>query len=174
MADLTRKAFYELAETCREFALELARREQDRVSPSHSRQFNLWLPQILAYPPLAARLQDMGPARQITRNQVVAGAGLLLLVAAFFLRDELGRTWLNVYFWSGSTALILLWFLPESLYSTTVAQIEGKVLRITELLEEMLLSGQMEFSEAAFFKTKENLGVAREEMRQQIYLARHR
>jgi hypothetical protein len=43
--------------------------------------------------------------------------------------------------------------------------------RVVETLEKILLSQEMQFSEAAFFQVKENLQIAHEELRQQIHLA---
>jgi len=42
------------------------------------------------------------------------------------------------------------------------------MLRVVETLEKILLSQEMQFSEAAFFQVKENLQIAHEELRQQI------
>ena len=49
--------------------------------------------------------------------------------------------------------------------------IEGKVLRIVEMLEAILQKGDLGFTEAAYFQAKENLQAARTELRQQIDLA---
>ncbi|MCY4409618.1 MAG: hypothetical protein OXC27_04095, partial [Caldilineaceae bacterium] len=59
MAELTRKEFYELADQCRERALELALFDQSRVNRQQCRQFNLWLARLKTYDQLAAGVQDI-------------------------------------------------------------------------------------------------------------------
>ncbi len=67
--------------------------------------------------------------------------------------------------------MIALLFLPESLYGTTIELVQAKVLRVVDLLLDILNSDQMGFSEAAYFQARENLLDARAELRQQIDLA---
>ena len=67
--------------------------------------------------------------------------------------------------------LFFFYFVPERFYGTTVELIEGKVLRIVEMLEAILQKGDLGFTEAAYFQAKENLQAARTELRQQIDLA---
>ena len=67
--------------------------------------------------------------------------------------------------------IVAVFFIPESVYGTTTELLEGKVLRVVDVLLEILNSGTMGFSEAAFFRTRENLLKAREELRLQIDLA---
>jgi hypothetical protein len=78
--------------------------------------------------------------------------------------------------WSSSTVfgLIILYFIPERVYGTTIELLEGKLLRVVDALDRLLTSGQVEFSEAAFFQVRENLEAARRELRQQIDLAHRR
>ena len=71
----------------------------------------------------------------------------------------------------GMGTIVLTFFLPESLYGTTMEMLEGKVLRVVDVLLDLLNRGEMEMSEAAFFRAKENLLDAHEELRQQIDLA---
>jgi hypothetical protein len=70
--------------------------------------------------------------------------------------------------------LIILYFIPERVYGTTIELLEGKLLRVVDALDRLLTSGQVEFSEAAFFQVRENLEAARRELRQQIDLAHRR
>ena len=67
--------------------------------------------------------------------------------------------------------VLAVFFLPESLYGTTIELLEGKVLYIVDTLLTILNSGKLEFSEAAFFRARENLLIAHSELRQQIDLA---
>lgn len=171
MSDLTRKEFYQLAIECRERALDLARHDQHRVVPAQCGFFNSWLAELMRYERLAASLGKLERARPITRWHVMGITFLLWLLFVFFFGDQLSTTGQRVLSFLLAGLLILIYFLPERLYGTTVEMLEGKVLRVVETLEKILLSQEMQFSEAAFFQVKENLQVAHEELRQQIHLA---
>jgi hypothetical protein len=69
---------------------------------------------------------------------------------------------------------MLLYFVPERLYGTTVELLEGKVLRVVDELDRMLQANEIGFTEAAFFKVRDNLSAARRELREQIDLAHRR
>jgi hypothetical protein len=171
LAPLTRREFYKLAEYCREYALELARYDQTRVNLHQCHKFNSWLPQLKGYAHLAPFLQTMKPARPITRWQILALAivvGLILLAA---LGASSSQLWRSTFFYSYLAALFVFYFMPERLYGTTIELIEGKVLRVVDALEALLHSGDLDFTEAAYFQAKENLHIARRELRQQIDLA---
>ena len=174
MAELTRKEFYELADQCRERALELAHFDQNRVNRHQCRRFNMWLARLKTYDQLAAGVQDISAARPITRYDLMAAAVVLWLVSMFLLREQLSVGGNRILAFSVWGLVILLYFLPESLYATTVELLEAKVLRVVEALEELLISQEMEVTEAVFFKIKENLNTARRELRQQIHLAHRR
>ncbi len=174
MVELTRKEFYELADQCRERALELALYDQNRVNRNQCRRFNLWLARLKTYDQLAPSMQDISAARPITRYDLMAAAVVLWIVSMFLLRDQLGMGGNRILAFGAWGLVILLYFLPESLYATTVELLEAKVLRIVEALEELLISQEMEVTEAVFFKIKENLNTARRELRQQIHLAHRR
>jgi hypothetical protein len=64
-----------------------------------------------------------------------------------------------------------MFFLPESLYGTTMELLDAKVLRVVDTLLDLLDKGGMDFSEAVYFQAKENLLAAHEELRLQIDLA---
>ena len=104
----------------------------------------------------------------------MAAAVVLWVISLFLLRDQLGMGGNRLLAFGAWGLVILLYFLPESLYATTVELLEAKVLRIVEALEELLISQEMEVTEAVFFKIKENLNTARRELRQQIHLAHRR
>lgn len=174
MTELTRKEFYDLADQCRERALELARFDQNRVNRQQCRQFNSWLARLKTYDQLAPGLQDVSAARPITRYDLMIAAFLLWLLSLLFLREQLGIAGTRILAFSMWGLVILLYFLPESLYATTVELLEAKVLRVVETLEALLVSQEMEVTEAVFFKIKENLNTARRELRQQIHLAHSR
>ncbi len=174
MTELTRKEFYDLADQCKERALELALFDQNRVNRKQCRHFNMWLARLKTYDQLAPGVQDISAARPITRYDLMAAAVVLWLVSMFLLREQLsvgGNRFLAFGVWG---LVILLYFLPESLYATTVELLEAKVLRVVEALEALLISQEMEVTEAVFFKIKENLNTARRELRQQIHLAHRR
>ncbi len=174
MAELTRKEFYDLADQCRERALELAHFDQNRVNRNQCRRFNLWLARLKTYDQLAPGVQDISAARPITRYDLMAAAVVLWLVSLFLLREQLSVGGNRILAFGAWGLVILLYFLPESLYATTVELLEAKVLRVVEVLEELLISQEMEVTEAVFFKIKENLNTARRELRQQIHLAHRR
>jgi len=171
MAELTRKAFYDLAVQCRDLAQELARHDQDQVDVALCRRFNEWLPQILAYDPLRAALPNLTPARPLTRWMLFSAITLASLVLALIFREFLGRLFLFAMVSAVTLTAITLFLLPVRFYGTTVALIEGKVLRVVNVMEAMLLEEKMGFTEAAFFVVKDNLSAARAELRQQIHLA---
>ncbi len=171
MATLTRKEFYDLSFWCRDLALELARHDPHRVHPGLCREFNQGLAQLKSYRVLDPHLATLAEARPITRAHVlVTGLGLWLVLHLVLVR------WLGV--WAGRVAatallglLVMGFFVPESAYGTTVALLEGKLLRVVDALESLLQSGQMGVTEAVYFRIKENLEEARRELRQQLYLA---
>ena len=174
MAQLTRKEFYELADQCRERALELAHFDQNRVNRQQCKRFNLWLARLKTYDQLAGGVQDISAARPLTRYDLMGAAFVLWLVSIFLLRGQLGVAGNRILAFSVWGLVLLLYFLPESLYATTVELLEAKVLRVVEALEALLLSQEMEVTEAVFFRIKENLNTARRELRQQIHLAHNR
>ena len=152
-------------------AFELARYEQDRVNVDQCRVFNEWLPKVLAYERLAADLPDLTPARPITRWPVMLVTAVFLALLTLLMRDLLGR---YLFYFLGITLTvsgITLVLLPERLYGSTIALIEAKVLRIVDVLEAMLLAQELDFTEAAFFKAKENLTIAKRELRTQLHQA---
>ena len=51
--------------------------------------------------------------------------------------------------------LLIFYFVPERFYGTTIELLEAKLLRIVEILEQLLLADELNFSEAAYFQTKE-------------------
>lgn len=171
MAELTRKEFYDLAIECRERALELARHDQHRVVPAQCQEFNRWLAQLKRYERLDDAVGQMPPARPITRWHVMGLVALAWLLFVLFTGQQLTLTGQRALGFVLAGIMILIYFLPERLYGTTTELLEGKVLRVVETLEKILLSQEMEFTEAAYFQVKENLATARKELRQQIYLA---
>ena len=171
MAELTRKAFYQLAIECRERALDLARHDQHRVVPAQCGLFNRWLAQLKGYDKLNASIGLIPAALPLTRWHLMGVTGLLWFLVVWFVGQDMGTTGQRILGVALTASLILLYFLPERLYGTTVELLEGKVLRVVETLEKILQSQEMQFSEAAYFQVKENLQAARQELRQQIHLA---
>ncbi|MEZ4835764.1 MAG: hypothetical protein R2873_27845 [Caldilineaceae bacterium] len=171
MAPLTRKEFYDLAKRCREEALELARHDQNQVNLAQCRRYNEWLIELKGYDQLSPQLKTLRAARPINRWMVMGGAFGISLLTAVLLGGQLGANGMRLLSLGITATLILLYFLPESLYGTTVEMLEGRVLRVVETLEKLLFSRQMALTEAAFFQVKDNLETARRELRQQIHLA---
>jgi hypothetical protein len=171
---LTRKEFYTLAEQCRAYAAELARYEQSRVSLKHCHAFNLWLATVKRYDLLARPLADMGAARPIARWQVLTLAILVGVIAMLALAGRVGGGLHTTLTYSYFFSLVIFYFIPERLYGTTIELLEAKVLRVVDALDHLLTGQELGFTEAAFFRVKENLETARRELREQIDLAHRR
>lgn len=171
---LTRSEFYRLAETCRTYALDLAQHDQSRVNLQECYKFNEWFAEVRAYAQLRPALQSVRLARPIARWQVLILVALLGWVLFLAFGGRMPRVLSTSLLMSHMFLLVLLYFVPQRLYGTTVEMLEGKVLRVVDALEALLMSGDLEFTEAAFFQAKENLQDARRELRQQIDLAHRR
>lgn len=171
LTPLTRREFYQLAEHCRAYALELARYDQMRVDLQQCHKFNAWLPQLKSYDLLAPALRTLRPARPIARWQVMVVVAVLGFILLLALAPRAGRPFNSGISFSYLLTLLILYFVPERLYGTTIELLEGKVLRVVDALDALLNNGGLGFSEAAFFQAKANLEVARRELRQQIDLA---
>jgi hypothetical protein len=168
---LTRREFYQLAERCHAYALELAHYDQARVNLKQCHEFNRWLAEIKLYDLLKAPLRVLKPARPIARWQFLIIGLVLGLIIFVALSERTTRAWTTVFLYSYSFLLILFYFLPERFYGTTTELLEGKLLRVVDILDGLLAENKLDFTEAAFFQTKGNLEAARRELRQQIDLA---
>ncbi|NJN81415.1 MAG: hypothetical protein HC802_03455 [Caldilineaceae bacterium] len=132
------------------------------------------MPRVKRYDLLAPSLRTLKAARPIARWQVMTLAVVTGLIGAFALVGRVDRLYSSGIFYVYLLLLLLLYFLPQRLYGTTIEMLEGKVLRVVEEMEKILIADDLEFSEAAFFQVKENLQAARHELRQQIDLAHRR
>lgn len=168
---LTRKAFYDLTAYCRTYAAELARYDQNRVNLKQCYRFNTWLAEIKTYDKLRGPLHDLTPARPIARWQITVLLAVVWLILWLALPGRIERGLVTALLVGGMGTIVLTLFLPEALYGTTMELLDGKVLRVVDTLLDLLNKGEMDFSEAAFFKARENLLAAHEELRQQIDLA---
>lgn len=168
---LDRRTFYELAAECRAYAAELANYDQHRVNLKQCHRFNAWLAYLKRYDRLNPQLATLSDARPIARWQVVTLMVILWLFIALALPGRISPQLATVMMGSWLLGIVAAFFIPESVYGTTIELLEGKVLRVVDVLLEILESGTMEFTEAAFFKARENLLAARHELRQQIDLA---
>jgi hypothetical protein len=168
---LTRKEFYDLTLYCRTYAADLARHDQHRVNLKECNRFNSWLAEVKRYDKLGPLLKDLAPARPIARWQIMVLLGVVWLILWIALPGRLDRGLIAAILIGGMGTIVVTMFFPESLYGTTMELLDAKVLRVVDALLALLNSGKMDFSEAAYFRAKENLTVAREELRLQIDLA---
>lgn len=168
---LTRKDFFDLTAYCRTYAADLARFDQHRVNLKECNRFNTWLDQVKRYDKLSTRLRDLAPARPIARWQIMVLLGVLWVILWFALPGRAERGLTAAMLVGAMGTFVVMFFLPESLYGTTMELLDAKVLRVVDALLELLNNGNMEFTEAVYFKAKENLTAAREELRLQIDLA---
>jgi uncharacterized membrane protein YbaN (DUF454 family) len=168
---LTRKEFYDLTVYCRTYAADLARYDQHRVNLKECNRFNTWLAQVKRYDKLNLQLRNLAPARPIARWQIMALLAVLWVILWFALPNRVDRGLTAAMLVGGMGTFVVMMFLPESLYCTTMELLDAKVLRVVDALLELLNSGNMEFTEAVYFRAKENLTAAREELRLQIDLA---
>ena len=167
----TRKEFYELSALCRDYATELAGRDPRRIHLAESRRMNTWLRQLKRHERLGPRIADIKAARPIARWQVATLTGVLWLLLYLYAATR-GAQMTAILILNGSILLILAFYMiPERVFGTTIEGLEGKLLRVVEALEEMLVAGEMGFSEAAYFQARDNLAAAHAELRQQIDLA---
>ena len=169
---LTRKEFYDLTVYCRTYAADLARFDQHRVNLKECNRFNTWLTQVKRYDKLNAALRDLAPARPIARWQIMVllaravGDPVVCAARPRRSRPDGGhagrRRWARLSScsscpspctarrWNCSTPRSCAWSMPCWNCSTTAS---------------------MDFTEAVYFRAKENLTAAREELRLQIDLA---
>ena len=167
---LTPKVFYDLAGQCQAFAEDLARRDPFCVDLQACYRYNEWLPTLHRYEIFSKRVK-IRPARPIARWQLLTLAGVAWVVLELALPRWLDRatsTWLLRSWFLG---LIILFFIPQHFYGTTVELLEGRVLLIVETMQQLLQNGEIQFSEAAFFRAKEMLESTQHELRQQLDLA---
>lgn len=157
LVPLTRPLFYKLARRCRDFSAKLATRDHDVVDPEMCAEFNALLKEVQGYDRLAGPLASLRPARPITRQMVLGVTLVLWLLTLFFGGLVLAPIpWIVVLSWS-STAILLVLLIPQGVYGTTVVQIEGRVLAVVEAMQRLLASGEMGFTEAAFFQLRDLL-----------------
>jgi hypothetical protein len=168
---LGRKEFYDLTVYCRQYALELARFDQDKVNLKECNRFNEWLRSLRRYEELVPTLANLRPARPIARWQIMVLLFVGWAILALTLPGRVGNQLYLVLTGGVLLTVLAVFFLPESLYGTTIELLDGKVLYVVDALLAILNSGKMEFSEAVFFRARENLLIARNELRQQIDLA---
>ncbi|MCB0060626.1 MAG: hypothetical protein KDE19_00860 [Caldilineaceae bacterium] len=173
-AVLTRPEFYQLTEFCRDYALDLAQYDQTRVNLKQCYKFNQWFAGVKTFAQLEPTLRQIRHAWPVARWQVITLAAVLGWILFTALSPRLPRPLSMTFLTTYSFSLIILYFVPERLYGTTIEMIEGKVLRVVDALEALLVSDELELTEAVFFRAKENLAQARRELRQQIDLAHRR
>lgn len=171
---LTRKDLYDLAEECRTRAVDLARYEQSRVRLTHCHDFNAWLARLKAYDRLGPQLAGLAAARPVARWQVMVLGLVIGLLTMLVLPTRFDRGASSAFFYGYLFTLLIVYFVPERFYGTTVELLEAKVLRVVDVLDGILQTGDLGFTEAAYFRVKENLEAARRELRQQIDLAHRR
>lgn len=168
---LTRPEFFRIAKECRTRAFDYARHDQHGVNLAKCHDFNRWRAELQHFTELRPVLNTLSPARPIARWQVLTIGAFLGVIALLWLPRYFGQAVSSTLLYFYLMLLLIVGFLPERLYGTSMEQLEGKLLRIVDILDALLISGEMEFTEAAFYQVKENLTAAREELRQQIDLA---
>jgi hypothetical protein len=170
MAELTRKAFYDLAHECRAYAMRLATHDQDSVDRALCKEWNAFLPRMREFDQLRPHLAQLQPARGITRVMAIGGTLLvyffLVMVVARLVPLSVTPVLLGV------SALLVFGvvMIPPAAYGTSVEAIEGRVLVVVEALESLL--DQEQFTEAAYFAVRDVLREAAAELRQQVSLNR--
>ena len=169
---LTRNEFYKLSHECRDYALHLATHDQDLVDRGLCEEFNQFLGRVREYDLLRQPLANLRSARPITRGMVMGGVlaiWLILGIAGGRWVLQLGTfTFLSV----GLFLLLGVFVIPPRVYGTSVETIEGRVLVVTQALQAILETGELDFSEAAYFTVRDVLREAASELRQQVYLNR--
>ena len=168
---LTRKAFFDLTVHCRSYAAELARFDQHRVNLKQCHRFNGWLAELKSYDKLSGPLQTLAPARPVARWQIVVLLIVVWLILWLALPGRVDRGLQVAALVGGMGSIVVMFFLPESIYGTTMELLDAKVLRVVDTLLALLNNGDLGLSEAVYFQAKENLLAAHEELRQQIDLA---
>ena len=149
---LDRKEFFDLTVYCRQYALELAHYDQHRVNLKECNHFNDWLRSLRRYEELAPALAGLRPARPIARWQIMVLLFVVWLILALALQGRVGNQLYLAITGGVLLTVLAIFFLPESLYGTTIELLDGKVLYVVDTLLAMLNSGQLGFSQAAFFR----------------------
>lgn len=170
---LTRQEFYKLAHECRDYAARLANNDQDRVSRDLHREFNEFLRRVQSYDRLEQPLSRLRPARGLNRTQVLVIVIAFWLAGTVFARQLLGSLGFLFVLSSGTMLALGVFLLPPATFGTTVEQMEGRLLVVVQALQRILETGEMDFTEAAYFVVRDVLREAAAELRQQVYLARH-
>ena len=96
--------------------------------------------------------------------------GVLWVILWFALPGRADRGLTAAMLVGAMGTFVVMFFLPESIYGTTMELLDAKVLRVVESLQVLLNNGSMDFTEAVYFRAKENLTAAREELPPAIYL----
>ena len=169
---LTRNQFYKLAHECRDYALHLANNDQDLVSRDLCREFNAFLERVRSFDRLEQPLNGLKRARGLTRNMVLGGTMLVWFLTSVLFARVLGQGLVQIFTGGAIMAIIALAMIPPGSYGTSVEAIEGRVLVVVQTLQKILESGEMGFTEAAYFVVRDVLREAADELRQQVYLSR--
>lgn len=167
---LTPKILYELAGQCQTFANELARHDPHRVDLASCHRYNDWLTTLRSYDSLARRIA-LRAARPIARWQLITLGAVIWLFLNLLLPGRMDRIYSSAFVSSWLLGLVVLYFVPQRLYGTTVELLEAQLLLVVDALLELIQSGEIQVSEAVFFRVKETLEATRHELRQQIDLA---
>lgn len=174
MTPLTRKAFYDLARECRAYAGRLATLDADSVQRAACLEFNVFLTRVRSYDRLAGPLARLKPARPITRGMVLGATLAWWLFMATVGVRLLPRFPALLILGLSSSLIFVVFLVPPAVYGTSVEAIEGRVWAVVSALQDILTTGEMEFSEAAFFEVRDTLRAAADDLRQQVTLNRNR
>ena len=171
MAALTRNEFYKLSQECRDYARRLALHDQQRVERPLCLECNQFLARVQAYDLLQRRLQDVRPARPVTRGLVMTVFLIVSFLLAVLVLPSVSRGVMTGYSVAWPLLALAVFLVPPTFYGTSVEQIEGKVLRVVEALQVILEKNELGVTEAVFFSIKEMLEEAHNELYQQVSLA---
>lgn len=167
---LTPKILYDLAGQCQTFANDLARHDPHKVDLEMCHRYNDWLSTLRSYEMLTRRIV-LRTARPIARWQLITLGAVIWFFLNIALPNRLDRIYSSAFVSSWLLGLIILYFIPQQFYGTTVELLEAQLLLLVDALLELSQNGEIQLTEAVFFRVKEILESTRHELRQQLDLA---
>ena len=133
-------------------------------------RYNDWLSTLRSYEMLTRRIV-LRTARPIARWQLIALGAVIWFFLNIALPNRLDRIYSSAFVSSWLLGLIILYFIPQQFYGTTVELLEAQLLLLVDALLELSRNGEVQLTEAVYFRVKEILESTRHELRQQLDLA---